>query len=295
MRKIVFFFVALGFFASCKNSGKQQPADNEVNPKLVEFYEKSDAVLDKPAKPSQISNLLTLSGARLMPEKMNNPANWENYTATELGAAANMGVYLADAIVQFAYDEKKLAYESAVAAKSLSSHIGIAEDIFMGYIIADRYSEEGGQSDSLFFVLDSALVRADKSLSSDDRFKILAAMYIGNYIEKQYLVSNIIFEYNVEIPEEAKLIILRDMLYVYGNSLSRLDYIIDMVEKANTDKEGSAYLLKELKELKALHVNAKFTKEELAKLQAKDIFENEGLKKMHEKITEIRSYIVSVE
>lgn len=294
MRKIVFFLFTLGFLVSCKNSGKQQPVDNSVNPKLIEFYEKSDAVLNKPAKPSQIADLLALSGARLMPEKLNDPVNWEKYTNNEIGAAANMGVYLADAIVQYAYDEKKPAYYSALAAKGLAAHIGIGEDIFMGYLIGDRYREEDGQSDSLFFILDSALIRADNSLNSNDRFKILAAMYVGNYIEKQYIMSNIVFEYNVDIPEESKLLILRDMIYLLGNSLNRLDYIIEMIEKAH-DGEDGAYLLAELKELKGLHTQAKFTKDELAHLQAKDIFDNEGLKSMHDKIVQIRNYIVTAE
>ena len=289
MKNLVGFLLLSVIVLSCKNSSENK-GDNSTNDKLTKFYNKSDEVLDKPAKPSQISDLLTLSGAPLMKEKMNDPALWEQYTADNVKAAANMGIYLADAVVQFAYNEKKLAYNSAIAARSLAAQIGIADEVFMGYLIKDRYQEVGGQSDSLYFVLDSALHRADESLNADERFLMLAAMYVGNYIEKQYLVSNIIFEYPVDLPEDSKLLILRDMLVVLSNSLSRLDYIIEMVEEATKDGEG--YLLKELKELKELHTQNKLTLEQVEKIKPEEVFENEGFIARHNKIVEIRDFIV---
>lgn len=294
MRKILLLGVVVALFISCKNTGKQAGAEESANPKLAEFYETSKGVLERPAKPSQISALLTLSGAPLMTEKMNSPSNWESYKDHEIAAAANMGVYLADAIIQYAYDEKKLAYNSAIAAKSLAEEIGINNEIFMGYLIGDRYREEGGQSDSLFFVLDSALARADQSLNANDRFKILSAMYIGNYIEKQFVLSNIVFEYPVELPEESKLLILRDMIYLLDQSLERLDYIIMLVEKAYSKNEVK-HFYKELKELREINARHRFTREQLEKLQAKDIFENQNLKDLHNKIVSIREMIVASE
>lgn len=294
MRKILFLGVLIALLISCKNTGKQVESEEPANPKLSEFYKKSEGILERPAKPSQISALLTLSGAPLMTEKMNPPSNWESYKDDEIAAAVNMGVYLADAIIQYAYDEKKLAYNSAIAAKSLAEVIGINDEIFMGYIIGDRYREEGGQSDSLFFVMDSALARADQSLNANERFKILAAMYIGNYIEKQYIVSNIVFEYPVDLPEESKLLILRDMIYVLDQSLERLDHIILLVEKAYGKNEVKRFY-NELKELRAINAKQSFTREQLEKLQAKDIFENQNLKDLHKKIVDIREMIVATE
>lgn len=293
MRKLIMLFAAVAILYSCQNTGKQQK-EEALNPKLAEFHEKTKEVFDKPSKPSEIAVLLELSGAPLMPELMNDPTIWEKYTTDQTTAAVNMGVYLADAIVLYAYDSIKLAYNSAIAGKGLSEVVGLDENVFMKTVIADRYKEEGGQSDSLFFVLDSALAQADQYLSADERFRLLGAMYVGNFIEKMYLVSNIIFNYPVDLPQESKVLVLREMMLTMSYYLDRLDYIIEIVEKASTE-EDSGYLLEDLKALKKIQMENMLSAEQILTLTAADIFENEGMVGMHDQIMKIRSLIVGVE
>lgn len=290
MRKLILLLAVVVLLTSCKNTGKQQK-EEPLNPKLTEYHETVKDVFDQPSKPSDISVLLELSGAPVVPEWMNDPANWGMYTTDQVTAAANMGIYLADAIILYAYDSVKLAYNSAIAAKELSKVLGIDRDVFMGRVIADRYSEEEGQKDSLFFVLDSALARADLSLNADERFRLLGAMFIGNFMEKMYYVSNIVFDYPEDLPDDAKLLILREMMLTLSGYLHRLDYIIDLVEKASTE-EDSGYLLAELKTLKKMHEDTMFTEEQVMRLTPEDIFENEGLLAMHEQIVKARNFIV---
>lgn len=141
MRKLIMLFAAVAVLYSCQNTGKQQK-DESLNPELAAFHEKTKEVFDKPSKPSEISALLELSGAPLMYDKMNDPANWEKYSTDQTVAAVNMGVYLADAIVLFAYDSIKLAYKSAIAGKELSKVVGLDENTFMKTVIADRYKKK---------------------------------------------------------------------------------------------------------------------------------------------------------
>jgi len=279
--------ILLVFLSGCQESASTK------NDKLVEFQKKAKEVLNEPAKPSEISVLLELSGAPLMPELMNNPAHWEKYTKDELKAAANFGVYMADAIYQYAYDSTKLAFKSILAGMELGKHIGIGEDVSLD-LVNDRYSEEGGQKDSIFSVLNSALESAESSLNADERFELLSAVFIGNYIEKQYIVSNIIFNYPVELPEESKLLILREMLILMSNSLKRLDFIIELMEKAYADMEKGE-LYNEIKELRKLHKEHMLSENEVLKLKPSDIFENEGMIKMHQQIIAIRDIVVSAE
>lgn len=119
-------------------------------------------------------------------------------------------------------------------------------------------------------------------------------MYVGNYIEKMYIVSNIIFDYPVDLPQESKVIILREMMLTLRNFITRLDYIIEIVEKAST-KEDSGYLLDELKTLKEIQQKNMFSEEQILKLSAADIFENEGMLEMHDHIVEMRNFIVANE
>jgi len=291
MRNLIFILVSIGIMISCKNTDKKQ-ANETTNPKLLEYTEQVKGVFEKPSKPSQITGLLELSGVPLMPELINDPENWEKYSGDDLISAANMGIYLADAIIQYSYDSLKLAYNSAIAAKQLANTIGISEDVFMGHVIKGKYAEVGMENDSIFFVLDSALVRAEKSLDDDERFRLLAAMFVGNYIEKHFIVSNIIFNYPIDLPEENKLLILRQMMLIMSGSLNRLDYIIELVEKASTEKE-IGYLLGELKLLKKMHIENKFTEDELLNLKPADIFENKGLLGMHKQVVKIRNFMIS--
>ena len=248
MKKLIIIITAIAFLSSCKNSSRQQK-EELLNPKLVEYHERAKEVFDKPAKPSELSILFELSGAPLMIELMHDPSAWKKFATDQTSAAANMGVYLADALVFYAYDSIKLAYNSAIAGKSLAEVIGIDENVFMD-LIKDRYVN-GGQGDSLFFVLDSVIARADYSLRSNERFRLLSVLYVGNFIEKMYIVSNIIFSSPVDLPDEPKLLLQREMMLVMKYFLYRLDYIIELVEEVSTKEEGK-YLLNDLKILKEM-------------------------------------------
>lgn len=271
------------FFAGCQES------TTTSNENLSEFYNIAKVVFNNPAKPSEISSLLKLSGAKLMPELMNNTTDGIMYTMNDYKASANIGVYLADAIYQYSYDSIKLAYKSAIAGKELAEYIGINDDVFMN-LIGDRYSEVGGQIDSLFFVLDSALNRAESYLTENERFKILSAIFIGNYIEKQYIISSIIFDYSVELPEESKLLLLREMMIILSNSLNRLDFILELTERAYGDMKEME-VNKELKELRNMHKEYMISEDKLLVLKASDVFENEGMLKMYQQIIKIRHLV----
>jgi len=289
MKKLILIITAIAFMSSCKNSSKQQK-EEPSNPKLVEYHERAKEVFDRPAIPSEISILLKSSGAPLMAELMHDPSAWKKFANDQTSAAANMGVYLADALVFYAYDSIRLSYNSAMAGKSLAEVIGIDESVFRGYL-EDRYIYDR-QADSLFFVLDAAMARADNSLSSNERFRLLSALYVGNFIEKMYIVSNIIFSSQVDLPDEPKLLLQREMMLVMKYFLYRLDYIIELVEEVSINEEGK-YLLNDLKILKEMYVEHMYTDEELYKLKAYEIFENEGLLGMHELIGNMRNFIVT--
>lgn len=290
MKKFILLLCIPLFLFSCKNTNKQpeQTSDAEMVEAVTQELAKATADI---RKPGEVADFFALSGTRFMPELINDPMNYEYYKDKKLQAGANIGAYLAGGLYQVAFGKTYEGYLSVAAAKQLAMELGIGE--VLDEIIIERYSEDNLPSGSVLNSVRTALIESETLLTEKDQAEVFSAMLVGNYIEKLYLLFSNIFEYPVDLPEESKLLILRDMIVETGDELDLLPEAINIVEGYKT--EGAAYLLQELKDLQSIREENMLTEGEWAKLTPESIFNNKATMAMYEKVKEARAIIIATE
>lgn len=272
---------------ACKSTSNKEVTDEVAENAVEKFAENSVNI----RKPGDVADLLSLSGTRFMPELVNDPMNYEIYAKDPVQAAANIGAYMMGGLYQVAFDEKYDGYMSIAAAKQLAIGLGIGD--IMEEIVLERYSEGEHPNDSIINLIRAGVSRSETMLADNDQSQLFAAMLVGNYIEKLHILFTNIFEYPIDMPEQSKVIILRDILIITSNALDLLPEAISIVEKYKKDEK--ALLLNELKEIEKLRESSKLTEEQFSKLQAEMIFENEAFLAIYEKVKAARAIIVATE
>ena len=288
MKKILVFVILSTALIACKNKGVDQNANKADE--LKTFAEKVEKIDMNVRTPTDLMYMLELSLVDFMPELINDPKNSESYLSNEVMAAANMGVYLVDALYQYSSKEFNSGYYSMEAAKNLATKLGMGDNF--DKMILERYTELNPKVDSFLIKLNENIVASENVLKEKDRMRLFAGLIGGNYIEKQYILLNIIFKYNVDLPEESKLIALREVLYSARKLMDKLPDVIALMETVKNETD-SGIILDKLKAIEAIR-QERIIPEDVSQITPPQIFQNQKFLEMFEKIKEVRSMIVAV-
>lgn len=292
MKNLIFLLgLVLVLGVSCKSgsTGSTESAASDSDSKLTAFIEAAKEINGDVASPTTVTDIFELSGAPFMPELVNDPLNFEKYKNNNVSAALNLGVYLVDALYLYAYDKNTEGYNSLMAAKSLAAHIGFAE-IFDETLI-ERY-EDGNYPDSVHYMLENVLIETGKVLQKEERLRIYTSIVMGNYIEEMYILFSAIMEYpDKGIPEESKLLLLRELIIGLRTQLSALPQLISLIEMHITEEDPHD-LINMLKELQEIRSSYGYTNAEIMKLTPEMIFKDELIQKMYTTVKEMRTYAV---
>jgi len=288
MKKIMVFVILSTALIACKNKSVQQNASQADE--FKSFTEKAEKINMNVRTPTDIMYMLEISMVEFMPELINDPNNSEKYLSNEVLAAANMGVYLVDGLYQYSSKEFNNGYYSMMAAKNLATKLGMGPSF--DKMILERYSELNPSVDSFLVKLNESIIASETVLKAKERMRLFAGLIGGNYIEKQYILFNLIFKYNVDLPETAKLIALREILYATRIQMNKLPDLITLIESIKKETD-SGIILNELKAIEAIR-QQKVLPEDISQITPQQIFENPKLLAMFEKIKEVRSMIVAV-
>jgi len=288
-----FLLVAAAFLiVSCTNVNKPKTEAEKVPSELEIFQAQVKNVVPEVADITQVAVLLEASGADFMPQLVNDPHNVEKYKLTKYLAAANLGIYTADAVYQASYRQAEGAQLSYAAAKTLAFHIGIGE-AFDG-IFLDRIVEGVTANDSVLNKLDAALANSKTILSDKEEAGLFTAMLIGANIEKLYVLNNNIFNYPVDLPDESKLLILRQTVLVLAKQMEILEGLTVLFEEYKPDTDGATHVFNLIKEVRDIYAPLKL-QDNIQTVEPKKLFENKELLTAFEKIKEIRNLITIAE
>jgi hypothetical protein len=284
---LVCVFLSAALIA-CKNKNIDQNTGQADEFKA--FTEKLEKIDMDVRMPTDLMDMLELSTVDFMPELINDPNNSEKYLSNDVLAAANMGVYLVDGLYQYSSSEFNNGYNSMMAAKSLAVKLGMGAGF--DEMILERYTELNPSVDSFLIKLNENIVASETVLKEQDRMRIFAGLIGGNYIEKQFILFNIIFKSNVDLPETSRLITMREVLYATRKHMNILPDVIALMESVKKETD-SGIILDELKAVEALR-QQNIIPEDISQITAPQIFENQNFLAMFEKIKAVRSMIVAV-
>jgi hypothetical protein len=286
MKKLFLLALVATALISCRT----KPTTDSLTTSYDAFAEKIGQLNLTAGNFEDITAMMELSGADYMPDIANDPFINEQYLVNEVMAAANLGVYMADGLYRLAFDEFNDGSLSLKAAKNIADKLklGSAFDDF----VFDRYNDTAVYADSMLYKVKQAISESQVILTDADRMQVFAAIVSGNYIEKLHILFSQIFKYNVDLPEESKLLILRQTILVTDALLKKLPDVISLVESVKKESDPGIILAR-LKEIEALRLQLKFA-DEPGKLTPDLIFKNQGLIDVYNKIEEVRALIVSV-
>lgn len=288
MKKILVFAILSTALIACKNKSVDQNAVQADEFKA--FTEKVEAIDMNVRTPNDLMDMLELSMVDFIPELINNPDNSDKYLTNEVLAAANMSVYLVDGLYQYSSHEFNNGYYSMMAAKNLATKLGMGAGF--DEMILERYTDLNPNVDSFLVRLNENIIVSETVLKEQDKMRLFAGLIGGNYIEKQYILFNIIFKSNVDLPDTSRLITMREILYAARKHMNKLPEVIALIESIKEETDPGT-ILNELKAIEAIR-QQNILPEDISQITPSQVFENPNFLAMFEKIKEVRSMIVAV-
>jgi hypothetical protein len=286
MKKVLFFALMTALLFSCKSNVPETSTSD-----FDAFAEKVKQMNFDVQNTGDVLALIQLTGADFMPQIVNSPDSNEKYLYNDVMAAANIGVYMADGLYQLTYDEFNSGYMSLAAAKNIAAKLQFGQAF--DELVLDRYSNDTTMTlDSVLIKINQGISNSQSILNEEDRIREYTAMIAGNYVEKLNILFTIVFEYNVDLPEESKLLVLRQLLLATGEYLKKVPNVIELAENAQKESDPGIIIAK-LKEIDALRLQLKFA-DEPGKLTPALIFENQVLLDIYAKVKEVRTLIVAL-
>jgi hypothetical protein len=284
MKKQYLSILFIGLLLACGSPAKKASQNEIEQSELEAFREKIQQVHPRLRNLEDISVMLQLSGVDYNPALSLDPQHWQKSSPNEALMAATMGMYIVDGLYQAAFDEKKNGYLSCKAAKSIAQELGIA-DIF-DPLVSKRIHDGLVPEDSVFIQFKGALERSEKVLKEMEAMRLFSAMIVGSYIEKQYLLFTSVFGLPDDLSAEARLNLASRLIVVSGEELEQLPVLIQLI-KDNQTPDDPGILYSEMLELENLR-NKLGLRKKINTVDVSEFFNNAVLKKMHEKIVDMR-------
>jgi len=138
-------------------------------------------------------------------------------------------------------------------------------------MILERYTDLNPNVDSFLVRLNENIIASETVLKEQDKMRLFAGLIGGNYIEKQYILFNIIFKSNVDLPDTSRLITMREILYAARKHMNKLPEVIALIESIKEETDPGT-ILNELKAIEAIR-QQNILPEDISQITPSQVFE----------------------
>lgn len=230
--------------ASREDKSKNSEEFDKAGESLKEHIE--EIVYEIPA-PSEIPYLLQATGAEFNESLLNSIRNVDRYTTLSNKAALNLGVYAADVGYLSSYDKTQESIDYLTACKSLGDNLGLIGTFDAD--VVESFERNISNKDSLAFLLDKTIKRAESYLKDDNRNRLSSLVITGSFIEGLYISTGVIKTYPKDIlPEDSRNLILTPIMRIVLEQKKAVSELLKMLNAAGHD--GSvAGIIEDLKRL----------------------------------------------
>lgn len=290
VKSLIGLLTATLLVASCNPAAKKN-ADTE---NLKAFTEKLNAIVPTVSQPSQLVPVFQLADVEYNQALVNDPMKWESYKSDSMLCAANMGVYMADALYQYATENKDGKYIKENMYMSLAAAISLAKTVGMEMpfekLAITRYEDNTIAADSIIMALDNAFKATNDKAKETSTMRFFLSMAIGNQIEKDFILLHSIIDNPKELPAEAKLEMSRQMILILKHQLELGTQLTTLAESLKNESDPGVIIPK-FKELNAVYASMDFSPENMNTITPEKFYSSEKLLETYRLVKEMRSLI----
>lgn len=246
---LIFIVLAMIMTSACLN---KQTSGTSPEDHLKSFRQEIDRVLPDLGRPGDIALLIEMTGADYVPELVADTSNVDMYLGENDWAALNLGLFTADLAYTSTFRQTEQSMATLRACQILANDLEFGETYLTA--LFDYYADEitDAERDSLIEMLKTETGSINEKFKNTNRKRLHTAFVTGFLIENLHLATGIIATYPEDLlPEDAKALILREMLLVIIELESNLDDLISLLEEVLTE-HNPKILFRELLELQSM-------------------------------------------
>ena len=227
--------------SSNKNNDEETLADsNETSQTIDQQKISAQNVFNSIPGPSELSDLIQLTGLDYDATLLNNPENINKYTSDNY-KALNLGVYGADMVYTNVYEQSQESMLYLKCVNILCRNLGITGAF--DDKTADRLEANKENRDSLLTIVSKSFTRADEFLRENQRPGTSSLMVAGGWIEGLYL--------SAKVAQKSKC---KKLIQKMSQQKKSLIDLIALLENAGVTGDAT-FVLEGLKNLKISYEN----------------------------------------
>lgn len=280
--------VALVLSSCQQKAGQKKTAESETTG-TDEFQEKLLSINPGLRDPSLVMGALEMSGADYIDGLIVPMENVDFYAQDQVQAALTLGVYTVDIAYLVTYRKTEEAIVKYERARKLSKAIGLQSSFEQGMF--EDYVTAGAHPDSLRKSLTLTAKNIDKELTQAEKARHVTLFVTGEFIEKMYIVTQVIKRYPTDLPEDVRNQLLRHLMIAIADQEEALDNLSDLLNQIREEDEGEKFM-NEMNKLKQVYVEANF-KEMIANWTPETKGSGEYIERITVQAEKLRTNIVS--
>lgn len=284
--------------SSCGGGSTKEESSSDAGSEFDSAKEKIAADVEKVLKdlppPSEVPYLLLQAGADFNQNVINDitAEKLEAYQKDESTAALNLGVYATDIGYLASYEKSELALDYMGECQKLAAPVGVADAIDYGMIA--RFESNMENKDSLSAVINDVMAKSGERLSELDELNSAALLLAGSWVEGIYVSTQIVQNYPTDLPEEARNLILTDLVKVIIQQKTSLNDLLKVMNDVPESAEVNN-MKDELGKIKAIYDGElQEIETQIAENTGAFVLEPSTLDNLASEVKRIRSSIVEI-
>ena len=276
-------------FTSCQQKAGQQKSTQSDEPD--EFEQKLQNINPGLKDPSVVMVVLDMAGAEYIDGLVLPMENVDIYTQDLAQAALALGVYTVDIAYLASYGKTDQALIKYERARKLATAIGLVssfeEEMF------ERYVAAGANPDTLRRELTMTAKNINEEMSQGDLARHGTLFVTGEFIEKMYVLTQVIEQYPDDLPEDVRSQLLRHLVMAIVEQEKALNDLIGLLDQIREEGEGEEFMA-EMKALKQVYDEANFP-EMIANWTPQTTAGGEYLVRITDHVDRLRTRIISTD
>ncbi len=276
-------------FTSCQQKAGQQKTTQTDD--TDEFDEKLQNINPGLEDPTIVMTTLDMAGAEYIDGLVVPMENVDYYAQNEAYAALALGVYTVDIAYLVSYNKNDEALIKYERARKLAAAIGLVSSYEEGMF--ERYVTAGADPDTLRQRLTMTARNVNREMSQTENSRHSVLFVTGEFVEKMYVLTQVIDQYPDDFPAEVRAQLLRHLIIGLVEQEKPLNDLIDLLNQIRDEDEGEEFMA-EMNALKQIYDEANF-KEMIANWTPQSTAGGEYLPRIIDKVSKIRERIVSTD